>query len=431
MRWPALLSAFAKVWPFLVAALGCTAALIRLIGSSTPTSTTHILIRVAILCFFISVLLAVVEGQREYRRLTATVLATLNTVPEHGGAIRKYRLATQAGDVQLRDVKVWVLEPTPNWISVNFSGFALHFPFRSWRPGIGPESDSCFINPNATEFFELMRSWNSGATGDPQVELNGQTFGAPEEPWVLPLKIEWAAGFKELKLLIHSVGGESQVVLQSEQLPQIGKSGWASVFKWAAVGALIAAIAVLLLSVPEISRRLGVEHTAPASQSATQPDQKPPTLRDLFEKDFPYVMKAQDQSMEIQWQDGSALHVSRQVYLDFPAKTQFVGFYIPSSGQFQTRTYNASIQLAEAVKQAISDLPKRAHVTAGYRDENNTLEDLTFSGRVLLYHEDFLSIPQKADILKAYAAKGFDVQFRGPDYLADQVIAWHHQHDPK
>src|SRR5579864_3732966 len=86
MRWPALLSVFAKIWPVLFAALGCAAALIRLIGSSTPTSTTHILIGVAILCFFISVFLAIVEGQREYRRLTATVLATLNTVPEHGGA---------------------------------------------------------------------------------------------------------------------------------------------------------------------------------------------------------------------------------------------------------------------------------------------------------------------------------------------------------
>jgi hypothetical protein len=70
-------------------------------------------------------------------------------------------------------------------------------------------------------------------------------------------------------------------------------------------------------------------------------------------------------------------------------------------------------------------------VQAGYRDESTRLEELTFSGRVLLYHEDFLSINQKAAIIEAYKVKNFDVQFRGPDYLSDKLIAWHRQHDPK
>ena len=49
----------------------------------------------------------------------------------------------------------------------------------------------------------------------------------------------------------------------------------------------------------------------------------------------------------------------------------------------------------------------------------------------MLYHEDFLSIPQKSDIISAYKRRGFDVQFRGMDYLGDQLIAWHHEHDVK
>ena len=42
----------------------------------------------------------------------------------------------------------------------------------------------------------------------------------------------------------------------------------------------------------------------------------------------------------------------------------------------------------------------------------NTMKELTFTGRVFLYHEDFLSITQKAAIISAYKKKGLDVNFR-------------------
>jgi hypothetical protein len=160
------------------------------------------------------------------------------------------------------------------------------------------------------------------------------------------------------------------------------------------------------------------------------PNEKPPTLSDLFAKDFPNTMKATDAAVGIEWKDGSVLHIKRQLYLDFPAKTQFVGFYVPSSiPSSLNKSFEAGIKLAEAVRQAIDDIPKKVDVGGGYRGEMTNIKDLTFSGRVLLYHEDFLSIPQKAAIINVYAAKHFDVQFRGPDYLGDQVIAWHHQHE--
>lgn len=77
----------------------------------------------------------------------------------------------------------------------------------------------------------------------------------------------------------------------------------------------------------------------------------------------------------------------------------------------------------------MDELPKKIELGGGYKGEMTTLKELVFSGRVFLYHEGFLSIPQKADLIRVYKAKNYDVQFRGPEYLGDQVVAWHQQHD--
>ncbi len=163
--------------------------------------------------------------------------------------------------------------------------------------------------------------------------------------------------------------------------------------------------------------------------AATSPTDsgKPPTLLDLFKSEFPAVMKFTDSSCSIEWKNGSKITFWCQAYLDFPAKTQFLGFYIPHS----SRTYDLCIRLAPSVRETLKKVRERVAITGGYGDQFNSLKDLTFSGRVLVYHEDLLTITQKAAIIKAFKKYGSDVQFRGPDYLGDQVIAWHHQHDAK
>ncbi len=163
------------------------------------------------------------------------------------------------------------------------------------------------------------------------------------------------------------------------------------------------------------------------SRPPSDPKSAPPTLVDLFKSEFPNTMKVTDDKRAIKWgEDGTVLPIKRQMYLDFPAKAKFVGFYVPSS----PHTYKACLLLADEVLPTLSDMPKDVAISGGYRGERNTIQDLTFSGRVVLYHEDFVPIVQKAEIIKAFAARHLDVQFRGPDYLMDQVVAWHHQHDP-
>ena len=226
----------------------------------------------------VTVLVAVAQGRREYKRLTTVVLATLQSNLEHGGAIRRFRLAAQSSGGQLRDVKVWVQEPNPNWVSHNFPGAALHFPYRLWRPDIGSEPDGCFINPRATEFFALLRWWISGTDGSVQIELHNQTFQVPPDPWVLPMKIEWSEGSIDLRVLILRNNNALEINLSDSAEEQqthllIRKSEWSRGDKWTAAGVIVALIAgIVSFFVPEIRRKLGLEKPAAPPIEVSKPE---------------------------------------------------------------------------------------------------------------------------------------------------------------
>jgi hypothetical protein len=161
----------------------------------------------------------------------------------------------------------------------------------------------------------------------------------------------------------------------------------------------------------------------PLAPPAPIPD-KPPSLDDLFMKDFPNLFRAINNITL----EGIDLPMKQSVYLDFLGKSKFVGFYIPTSDPiFGEKTYKMCMMLRNAVQSALDDLPKRLQMKAGFELEGNTIEELTFTRRVILYHEDRLSIAQSADIINAYKAEHFDVQFRGPGYLLNQTDIWSHQ----
>src|SRR5260370_215814 len=207
--------------------------------------------------------------------------------------------------------------------------------------------------------------------------------------------------------------------------PSAGLRVWRASLTFACVVFVVFRFGIWVWPPPSLS-------TGQEKQAPPKPVEKPPTLAELFTKDFSTILKVTDDSLGIKWNDGTILHIKRQVYLDFPAKTKFAGFYVPSSDPLASgKDFQACVRLAEAVQQALDEIPKKVAISGGYRGEMNSIQDLTFSGRVIIYHEAFLPITQKATIINAYPAKHFDVQFTGPDYLADQIIAWTHQHDPK
>jgi len=149
----------------------------------------------------------------------------------------------------------------------------------------------------------------------------------------------------------------------------------------------------------------------------------PPSLLDVFNSDFPDLLKARnDLSIE-----GTKTSLKQQVYLDFSGKSDFVGFYIPTSSNPISggdNTIKVCLMLINQVPDAISRLAKNTPMIGGFGEDGNKLEDLTFTGRVLIYHEDLLSITQKAEVINAYKSKNLDVQFRGEDYLAYQLNIW-------
>jgi hypothetical protein len=157
-----------------------------------------------------------------------------------------------------------------------------------------------------------------------------------------------------------------------------------------------------------------------AAASSPIPEQ-PPTLIGLFMYEFPAMMKAASNFSV----DGVSLEMKQQVYLDFDGKSKFVGFYVPGSDVILgEETYKMCMTLIEAVRPAVDELPKRLAIKGGTGEGGNTIEELVFTGRVLIYHQAPLSIVQKADIIRAYGTKHFDVQFRGMDYVAYQDGLW-------
>lgn len=185
----------------------------------------------------------------------------------------------------------------------------------------------------------------------------------------------------------------------------------------------------------------------PYGKSPIKPtrQEQPPTLLDFFlQRDFANTLRVHSADMSkgditLRWKDGSSIQINEQIYLDFPAKTKFVGFYVfrPSLADSSSeKTFLACMGLvhtwpstkSDDVQYAFHHLLDKRRVSGGSMDKMNNADELMFSGRVLLYHEDNLSILQKAEIIKAFSRKNYDVQFMGPEYLQEQLVAWSREH---
>lgn len=121
------------------------------------------------------------------------------------------------------------------------------------------------------------------------------------------------------------------------------------------------------------------KHSATKPTQRPKAEEKPPTLETLFTQDLPYVMKATFSDTELRTGDGPVLPIKR--------------------------------------------------ASGGTPGQMTSARDLTFSGRVLLYEGNDLSIEQQADIIKIYKAAGFDVQIRGTEWLINALTTWHREHD--
>jgi hypothetical protein len=156
---------------------------------------------------------------------------------------------------------------------------------------------------------------------------------------------------------------------------------------------------------------------------------KPPTMLDLFAQDFPAAMKVQ-YSLTLK---GTSLPLKEQLYLDFSAKSKFVGLYVPfvasdvrDGGQTTTTICEAFPNESEAALQRVE---KNTPIQGGMIDNARTLSELTFTNEVIIYHENILSIQEKSQIITQFKDADLDVEFRGPEYRDSRVSTWWNNHD--
>lgn len=163
------------------------------------------------------------------------------------------------------------------------------------------------------------------------------------------------------------------------------------------------------------------ERTKPTFQvNEKYPKKEPfkiPNLHELFDKEFSTLFRSSaDRIFGID--DGTkkiTIKISEKEYLDFQAKSKFIGFYIPSS----LYSYRLCESLADEYKATIKDFESVGEFKFGHVAESNitSSRDLVFSGRIYIYHEDNFSLQQLATLERLYESKGLSVIFRGHAYL--------------
>lgn len=147
-------------------------------------------------------------------------------------------------------------------------------------------------------------------------------------------------------------------------------------------------------------------------------EEKRITLEELFKSDFPNVHKLTSTLDPTVFEDGERVVVTMQLYADFPAKIDYMGYYIPVT----VKTPRVCIRLANSIKQNQQSLMKHVEAEMLFPSTPVSLKDLVFSGRVFIYHEYPMTIAEKAEIIQYFKSQGLSVEFLGIEYLQSEIL---------
>ena len=152
-----------------------------------------------------------------------------------------------------------------------------------------------------------------------------------------------------------------------------------------------------------------------------------PNLEKLFRSDFSNLLRSYThRSIGIEDKNGSksTVKIGEQMYLDFPGKSKFLGYFIPMSPD----SYGVCTFMAGEYMKTIRGFESKASVIGGNVAEFSSThqEELKFTERIYIYHEDSFTHQQLADLERLYQSKGLSVVFRGPAYL---MLKWKSKDD--
>ncbi len=158
----------------------------------------------------------------------------------------------------------------------------------------------------------------------------------------------------------------------------------------------------------------------PKSTAPAKSREPEPTLKSLMEGWLPNDARV-FATPDVGFGDGFRLKIEDVLYLDFPGGSKCTGFYIPTS----PRTYDLAMALAPNARKLSDDLVAQFKLTGKSPGENpQSVDSLVHTGRVFLYHDDFMTKRQEADVEEAFAKQKLEVVLRGSDYLTNALVEW-------
>lgn len=149
---------------------------------------------------------------------------------------------------------------------------------------------------------------------------------------------------------------------------------------------------------------------------------KPPelTLHYLYQHDFDGTYRLTRPYSVVEEATGTTIDFEAQVYMDFPARSKFIGVYFPHASPEET--IKKCQIFSDFYQDFMNHMPESSSAFVG--EEMMLSKDLVFSGRVFIYHEDLLTLEQRASLETLYKSRGLSVQFRGFSYLSGKALAY-------
>ena len=161
----------------------------------------------------------------------------------------------------------------------------------------------------------------------------------------------------------------------------------------------------LSTALDDAEAKLTTVHPAPKGPSATAPNESAKTTADMFRDDFPQLLKVSNDA-KVTVAGKGVFVIPWHVYVDFEGRAKFVGFLIPRGAPIAQIAADMLRSLPEIFRAADANVTTSQELSGLQRQSS---KDLKFSGRVVLYHSEALSLRDAADIEDLYKKNDLSV----------------------
>ncbi|MCC6918039.1 MAG: hypothetical protein IT548_02485 [Alphaproteobacteria bacterium] len=198
----------------------------------------------------------------------------------------------------------------------------------------------------------------------------------------------------------------------------IGASATAQLYPLAAYWFPISAVAAAAIG--GLLAWLASRRKKPAIKPAEEGPWYPKPLRRLFDEDFTSDTKV-SVDIEMKQLDGTvALKMPTHALLNFSANTKYIAFFIPRS----PHAFEACRSCIVEARRYLSEMLQNFGIDYSYPGEVGTknLDTLTFSRRVVIYHEDSFDVHQLAELDLLATQADILLIVRGPQFHATRML---------